>query len=341
LGIFEQGDAWCACGDLAELRAWIIAHLLWDPSRDEHALMKEFLEGYYGPAGPFLQEYIDVNHDLAEKSGVYLKCFTRATEWLGEDDLIRLTEIFRKAEDAVAGDPVLSRRVRKARVSLDYAWIASLKSLTLQAQLRGEPFRGPEDPRAFCRDFVKTLREFGVTHYREGRPSDGLEADILNMFGPAVGPPEGLGVDGKVTVDVQEGQFEIFGEGKWASRGDDPLASDGRAARMAGDHMEWAVQYHPDDCLRGTGSWRVYLVCRYEGQAREGEICQVGLYDEHEEKPVFSKTLQAGEVSGEKYGAVDLGVMELSDDFYFYMAPMNQPDRAKALWVDRFFLVKE
>ena len=39
LGLFEQGDAGSSCGDFVELRAWLLSHLMWDPSRDEKALI--------------------------------------------------------------------------------------------------------------------------------------------------------------------------------------------------------------------------------------------------------------------------------------------------------------
>ena len=58
IGLFEQGDAGCSCSDFPELRAWLIAHLMWDPSRDAQTLMAEFMRGYYGAAAPGLLEYI-------------------------------------------------------------------------------------------------------------------------------------------------------------------------------------------------------------------------------------------------------------------------------------------
>ena len=55
MAMFEQGDAGSRVGDFVRLRAWLISHLMWDPSRDEKALIHEFLEGYYGPAAPHLR----------------------------------------------------------------------------------------------------------------------------------------------------------------------------------------------------------------------------------------------------------------------------------------------
>ena len=342
LGIFEQGDAWCEVGDWIHLRAWLIAHLLWDPTLDDRVLIREFLQGYYGPAATALERYIDRTHDLAEKSNVYLKCFMRHThEWLGQEDLVELSGLFQEAERAVAQDPVLRQRVRKARTALDFAWIANWKRFSLEARLRNEPFLGPKDPNAFCQEFIDTVKSFGLTHHREGRPFSELESDLRTMFVPPSPPPAHLPWQGKVTVDVQDQEFDLFGKGTWVETKDDPLASDQRAVRLTGDHTQWAVQYHPDDYLRGTGTWRVYLLCRYEGKALQGDVCQVGVYNEHENKPVMARTLITGEVGREEYAAIDMGVYELSDDIYLWVAPLNLPDRVESIWVDRFFLIRE
>lgn len=49
-GVFEQGDALCSAGSFAALEHWVIAHLLWDPSRDARGLRDAFILGYYGEA---------------------------------------------------------------------------------------------------------------------------------------------------------------------------------------------------------------------------------------------------------------------------------------------------
>ena len=42
-GIFEQGDSGNWAGDFVRLRAWLLAHLLWNPSLDDRRLTREFL----------------------------------------------------------------------------------------------------------------------------------------------------------------------------------------------------------------------------------------------------------------------------------------------------------
>ncbi len=49
-GIFEEGDYDSTGGDMAEMKAWVMAQLFWNPDQDEDALVREFLKGYYGSA---------------------------------------------------------------------------------------------------------------------------------------------------------------------------------------------------------------------------------------------------------------------------------------------------
>ncbi len=62
VGILEQGTHVGVAAEFSQLRMWVFARALWNPDADGQALIREFLEGYYGPAAPIIQEYIDVMH---------------------------------------------------------------------------------------------------------------------------------------------------------------------------------------------------------------------------------------------------------------------------------------
>ncbi|MEN6310233.1 MAG: DUF4838 domain-containing protein, partial [Acidobacteriota bacterium] len=57
-GIFEQGAYQSWGSEMAELRAWMLAKLLWNPDLDPAALRREFIRGYYGPAAGPVEEYL-------------------------------------------------------------------------------------------------------------------------------------------------------------------------------------------------------------------------------------------------------------------------------------------
>ncbi len=62
-GLFEQGNYGPnGGGEMANLRAWILLRLLWNPQENSEALKKEFVKAYYGSAAPFILRYIDRLH---------------------------------------------------------------------------------------------------------------------------------------------------------------------------------------------------------------------------------------------------------------------------------------
>jgi hypothetical protein len=173
IGIFEQGDSGCRVGHFVRLRAWYLAHLLWNPDADEKKLLETFMNGYYGAAAPHLIRSIKVLDEAGAK--VPLRCFTRDTSgWLPLADLNRARECFDQAAKAVAGDAVLAERVRRERLSLDYVWLQRYDSLRREAQRSGGEFRGPEDPQAALAEFRTLLDKHNVGEYRQGRrvPAD-------------------------------------------------------------------------------------------------------------------------------------------------------------------------
>jgi len=120
-GIFEQGSYTTLGGDMALLKAWVLAKLLWNPNRDANALIREFLHGYYGPAGRHVGRYLELMHQDAVKHRYYLGCFVPAdSPFPGRDTVASAEQAFQQAFRAVAGDGELTRRVRLAHLPLVY-----------------------------------------------------------------------------------------------------------------------------------------------------------------------------------------------------------------------------
>lgn len=346
IGLFEQGDAGSSCGDFVELRAWLLAHLMWDPSRDEKALVAEFLRGYYGAAAEALSGYIDLIHDAAERSGAYVSCYMADTSaWLGLDDLNRAWELFAQAEKAVQGNPVLSDRVRRARLPLDHAWLQRQRALRQLAKMTGRTFLGPADPVALCEDFIATAQRFNVGQYAEGRPFENLvpalraQSQPPGAAGKAPDIVQGLSPDD--WIDIQESEFMLHNLGTWVTLEDDAKASNGRAARMPATHTQWAVQYPIAADWGNLGRWRCYIVARCDAKQVAGNAFQMGLYDTASRQGLAHITETLERASDEEYHTYDLGVHDLKAGMYLWVAPMNNPDAVDAVYVDRMFFVRE
>ncbi|MBI3923202.1 MAG: DUF4838 domain-containing protein [Armatimonadetes bacterium] len=338
IGVFEQGDAGCAAGDFVRLRAWLLAHLLWDPSLDEKALLKEFLEGYYGPAAPFMSAYLDLVNDAAERATAYVSCFTLDTSYLRVEDLQQARALFDQAAATVKDDPVLSQRVRRERLPLDHLWLTRYFSLKRLARSKGLPFPGPQNPVEACEEFLRVAKEFNVGNYNEGQSFESYEPTLRSRFRPAGPPPEQCqGLPEDDWVDLQDNQFTLYGA--LSQIVDDLQASDGKAARMPGNHIEWATQYPIDSDLEGK--WHCYVVVRCEAKAQHGNAFTCGIWDANQRLGVMQRT-EAIETAGDgKYHTVDLGVRDLKSGMYFWLAPPGDAASVTAVYTDRIFLIRE
>ena len=124
--IFCQGNREKG-GELAELRGYLLAKLLWNPHCDLEAEMDGFLNGYYGPAGVYIKQYITDMETSLKQSGARLSMDGEPEAhrhgYLSEACLARYRRYFDQAEQAVAHRPELLKRVRKERMPLLYAQI--------------------------------------------------------------------------------------------------------------------------------------------------------------------------------------------------------------------------
>ncbi|MEI6500360.1 MAG: DUF4838 domain-containing protein [Armatimonadota bacterium] len=346
IGLFEQGDAGSRCSDFPELRAWLLAHLMWQPESDDKALIAEFLKGYYGAAAEPLQQYIDLINDRVEKTGTYLSCgMADVSAWMDLATANRATELFAQAAEQVKDDATLSGRVRRARLPLDHTWLQCYKGWKRLAGMTGQPFAGPADPAAAVEEYIKTANAFDIGSFREGGAFAAYEPLLRGRF-PAPGkeatpPKEVAGLPADQWVDIQQGEFMLYELGHWVSIVDDAKASDGLAAQMTTNHNQWATQYPIPGDLSAFGKWHCYVVARVDAKVKEGNAFEVGLYDTQGAKGVSQLTVKLEQAGDGEYHTYDLGVQELRGGMYFWLAPMNNADQVNSISTDRIFLVRE
>jgi hypothetical protein len=155
-GMYEEACYFTKGSEWAELRTWIIAKTLWDPSYDTDRAIDEFLAAYYGPAAGTLRAYIDLAHrQVAEHKDWHARIFDKPeAPYLGPEFVAEAVRLFDQAEKQAAGDPVQAHRAAVARLPILYLQI-----------VRAKP--GDADAAARVDRFEAVARKEGVTMVRE------------------------------------------------------------------------------------------------------------------------------------------------------------------------------
>jgi beta-glucanase (GH16 family) len=167
-GIYEEANYFSPGGEFAELRTWIIAKTLWDPTYDTDRAIDEFLAGYYEKAAIPLRRYIDLIHGKAKMDGIHFRIYDAPTSPLfSQDVLARAVRLLDEAEQAVTEKPQVLGRVELACLPIMYVQIAKLVAALQQPETKtGENI---QQLRSLFDRFDQIARKEGVTSIREGR----------------------------------------------------------------------------------------------------------------------------------------------------------------------------
>lgn len=122
-GIFNEMEHQLT-SDQRDLKLWVWAKLVEDPTLSLSALVTDFTDKYYGPAAGKVRDYLALVRAAAVAADPDFSYY-----WMGIDRYTFLTRqflldahaIFDDAAGLVATDTVLSRRVRRARFAIDEA----------------------------------------------------------------------------------------------------------------------------------------------------------------------------------------------------------------------------
>ena len=122
-GVFEEGNYQFAGGEMAELPPGCSPNSFGTPTSTT-GRMREFLEGYYGPAAPKILEYIDLIHNRVQSEKSYLACYTNPdAPFLSADLLVKAEMILQDAEKSVADKPDLLKRAQVAHLPVRYVLV--------------------------------------------------------------------------------------------------------------------------------------------------------------------------------------------------------------------------
>ena len=189
--LFMQANAQ-AGGEMAGLRAYLICKLMWDPNADDSALINDYLNGYYGKAGPYVRQYIDRMRESLLSTGFKLNIFGSPEDaknaYLSADMLKVYNALFDQAEEAAADAPQLLKRVKIARLPILYAEIQigrnevdTPRSMFVHTP-DGKVIAKPE-MKSLVEQFVSGCKQDGVTRVRERTTTpDDYQASYNRVF---------------------------------------------------------------------------------------------------------------------------------------------------------------
>ncbi len=153
-GGFEQGAYQSYGSEFCELRAWVLAQLLWRPTLDDRALINEFLDGYYGPAAGPIRRYMELMHSACK--GWNLGCFAGTDSPFDQfKTLAEGEKLWEQAEAPVANDPAYLPRVRSGRIWLGYVWLTLWDTLHKQCDDAGAVWPVAASKKEFAATWLK------------------------------------------------------------------------------------------------------------------------------------------------------------------------------------------
>ena len=158
-GIMFQGAYQSPGAERVAMRTWVMAKLLWDPSRDVAELIDDFVWGYYEDAAPAIFEYYEllertrVQHlsevvDKGIRYGMDVPMFSK-------EFLQRATGLLEQAAE-MANSGEVRLRVEEAQLHIMYVKL-----------MQGPEVTGEEYADVLA-DFERIARRVNITHLREG-----------------------------------------------------------------------------------------------------------------------------------------------------------------------------
>lgn len=168
VGLFYEGDgAPGGGGDMAELKDYLMARLMWNPDLPAKPIIQEFLNGVYGKAAPEIGAWLDLTEDAARTKGVDATIYDPPTAPYFTDAMLAEGDrLFDTAEANVSNEPMTLDEVQRARLGLEY--------VELMRMAAGDPRRA-----ALLKTVADKIHRYGIKQTSEG----GSAEELLKKLG--------------------------------------------------------------------------------------------------------------------------------------------------------------
>ncbi len=357
-GFFSEG-AYAGQGhEMAELRAWVLAQLMWNPKQDDKKLIREFLDGYYGkPAAKYVYDYLQFLHE--DSKSYFLACYLRKEPPFTKfAPLTKAELLWQAAERAAANDPDKLARVKIAHLPVLFVWLDNWQKLRHECWEKNGKWPLPTARKTVADEFAKTcdgvpgkdwtvvrvVSERGkqvsqfLADFQKDPPDLGPEPP-KRIWNPR--PPKDL-PNPHHAIDLQDNSAVCYKPGEYSEIRFDPSASDLRAVWMPGTHQEWAFRIAGTQLPKRAqhGKWQVYVIARVETNDQcspDTAAFSAGVYGNTNKEFVATITPKVKEL-GDGYHPHLIGTVKTDPDRDIWIAPSGDK-HIKAIYIDRVYMV--
>lgn len=119
IGVFEEAQYQSGGSEFAELKTWVVTKLLWDPDQDTDALVKDFIDGYYGQAAPKILEYYQLCQSLV-KPDTHFGIYINEEHPIYSDEFVSEAGAILDEAMALTEDDAVRERVEKVKMQVTY-----------------------------------------------------------------------------------------------------------------------------------------------------------------------------------------------------------------------------
>jgi hypothetical protein len=352
VGVLEQGNVFNSVADCDELKSWVIAHMLWNPSLDAKALISEFVNGYYRSAAKPVMAYLN---NIARTGAGTKEQGETAIAFMDIAAMNTATKLLDEAQAKAKDDSALEERVARIRFTLDHQWLLDWREYRKQADSKRLPFLGPETAQKALEIVRAATARFGSTHnceeYGYGTMKQHLETIQAALDASAKGkplPPPYDNVPAADQIQIQEGLLRLSSGAEVVA---DPLASDGRAVKSPTTHRDWNIQvwrafFRTLHRVSGVeGKWKCLIFVRVDTKKEKGPAMQMGIYSWGNPAVRPQKTVAIEDLAPNAYTPIEVGTLDLGTDALLttdvWAGPLENPDEVSAIYVDRVVFILE
>ena len=172
-GLYEEGDGFARGGEQAELKAYLVSKLMWDPSLDDMVLTQKFVELYFGKlVAPFIVRYMRLFIEAANATATFLdpedNCIPGPAacagkmQYLQPGALLQSISIFQDAAAAVEPDPAKQLRLQVAALPTLYVVLLRWQYVLDWADANGQPWLLSRNISVVYGDFADVYRRNGM-----------------------------------------------------------------------------------------------------------------------------------------------------------------------------------